>query len=404
MEPMRAARVVIAKSVLEHAPSRARLEAMLPHVQAERTDTLDDDEVERLLLELGPREGRPRGGLEGRGRAKDLVAFARFGAGSAVREVFPGYSWQELRNGRMQAEEHGVLCQTAIEVQSVVGCPFDCAYCPYTSFVCVRLDVETFVDQVEALVRSRPSQTLWKLNNRSDTLALEPEYGLAQALVERFATFDEAQLLLYSKGDSVEHLVGLQHRRRTAASFTITPEPIAAVLEQGARPPAARIAALGTLFQAGYPTRVRFSPVVPLLGYREAYDTLLRQIAAAGTPELITMWSLSMVQLSELPRILPLHALDPQALDEARAAEEAMRDDKGAPFPPATRARFYGEIGELIARHLPDTRISLCLEAEGVWDTLGPILPAREHGGFVCNCGPRATSELIRIAGRRSRA
>ncbi len=403
MEPMRAERVVIARSVLDDPPSRARLDAMMAQVEATRTDVLDDEEVERLLVELGPREGRARGGLEGRGRAKELIAFARFGAAPAVREVFPGYSWRELRNGRVQGEQHGVLCQTAIEVQSVVGCPFDCAYCPYTSFVCIRLDVEVFVDQVEALVRSRPSQTLWKLNNRSDTLAFEPEYGLAAALVERFARFDEAMLLLYSKGDSVEHLVGLQHARRTAASFTITPEPIAELLEQGAPSPASRIAALGTLHRAGYPTRVRFSPIVPLTGFREAYDDLARRIALAGVPELVTMWTLSMVELSELPRILPLEKLDGEMLDEARAAEQSMRGDKGAPFPERTRARIYRDVGDIVRARLPDTRLSLCLEAPGVWDALGELLPARWQDGFVCNCGPRATSELIRLGGTRER-
>ena len=403
MEPMRAERVVIARSVLDDPPSQARLDAMLRHVDAPRTDVLDDDEVERLLVELGPRAGRPRGGLEGRGRAKELIAFARFGPAPAVREVFPGYSWRELRNGRVQGEEHGVLCQTAIEVQSVVGCPFDCAYCPYTSFVCIRLDVEVFADQVEALVRARPSQTLWKLNNRSDTLAFEPEYGLAAALVERFARFEEAMLLLYSKGDSVEHLVGLRHAGRTAASFTITPEPIAELLEQGAPSPASRIAALGTLHQAGYPTRVRFSPIVPLVGFREAYDDLARRIALVGAPELITMWTLSMVELAELPRILPLEQRDGDVLAEARAAEEAMRGDKGAPFPEGTRARIYRDVGAIVRERLPNTRLSLCLEAPGVWDALGDMLPARWLDGFVCNCGPRATSELIRLGGTRGR-
>jgi len=121
VEPLRAERVVIARSVLDDPPSRARLDAMLPRVESGRIDVLDDDQVEGLLLDLGPRAGRPRGGLDGRGRQKELVAFARFGS---AREVFPGYSWREVRNGRTQAQEHGVLCQTAIEVQSVVGCPF----------------------------------------------------------------------------------------------------------------------------------------------------------------------------------------------------------------------------------------------------------------------------------------
>jgi hypothetical protein len=161
VEPLRADRVVIARGVLADPKCRARLDAMLPRVETPRVDVLDDDAVEAELVELGTRQGRPRGGQEGLESAKALVAFARFGDG---REVFPGYSWRERRDGRAQAREHGVLCQTAIEIQSVVGCPFDCAYCPYTSFVCVRLDVETYADRVVALVKERPSQTLWKLS------------------------------------------------------------------------------------------------------------------------------------------------------------------------------------------------------------------------------------------------
>ena len=92
----------------------------------------------------------------------------------------------------------------------MVGCPFDCAYCPYTSFVCVRLDVETFVDRVEALVKSRPSQTLWKLNNRSDTLALEPEYGLSAALVQRFARLGGPTLPHGPSGPDAALLNGLE--------------------------------------------------------------------------------------------------------------------------------------------------------------------------------------------------
>jgi spore photoproduct lyase len=401
VEPLRSERVLIARSVLTDPPSRGRLEAMLPFVESSKVEILDDDEVERRISALGPRSGRPRAGLDGRGQPKDLVAFARFGDGPAVREVFPGYSWREIRNGRTQAQQHGVLCQTAIEVQSVVGCPFDCAYCPYTSFVCVRLDVETFVDRVEALVKSRPSQTLWKLNNRSDTLALEPEYGLSAALVQRFARLGGPTLLLYSKGDRVEHLVDLDHAGRTAASFTLTPEPIADLLEQGAPSPASRIEALGALHRAGYPVRVRFSPIVPFAGYRDAYDDLARRIARAGSPELFTFWTLSMIELDELPRIVPLGMLDSGALDAARAAAKSLRGDKGAPFPEHTRARIYSEISAIVRAHLPESRVSLCLESPEVWDALGASLPARSPGGFVCNCGPRATPQLIRLSAER---
>jgi spore photoproduct lyase len=279
----------------------------------------------------------------------------------------------------------------------VVGCPFDCAYCPYTSFVCVRLDVETFADRVVALVKERPSQRLWKLNNRSDTLGLEPEYGLAAALVERFANLGGPVLMLYSKGDAVAHLAGLDHGGRTVASFTLSPDRVAALVERGAPAPEARIHALGVLHRAGYPTRVRLSPIVPLAGWRADYDELLARIAEAGTPELVTLWTLSMVELAELPRIVPLAALDPELLAAAREAAPRLAGDKGAPFPEAARAAIYGELIARVRARLPEARVSLCLESPDVWDALGDALPPRRRGGFLCNCGPRATPQAVRL-------
>ena len=369
---------------------------MLARVESARPEVLEDVELERVLRELGPRQGRPRGGLDGRGRAKALVAFARFGPNPAV-DVFPGYSWRERRRGHEPAAEHGVLCQTAVEIQSAVGCPFDCAYCPYSSFVCVRLDVERFVDRVESLVRSRPSQTLWKLNNRTDTLGLEPEYGLARALVERFARMDGPTLMLYAKGAAVEHLLPLDHGGRTVSSFTITPEPIAALLEQGAPSPQARIDALGAMQRAGYPTRVRFSPLVPLRSWRRDYEALVARIARVGSPELFTLWTLSMIELAELPSIVPLEALDPEVLAELRAAAPALRGDKGAPFPAETRTRIYREITGMISAALPEARVSLCLETPAVWDSMAELVPARMRDRFLCNCGPRATPDAVRL-------
>lgn len=391
----------MARGVLGDPRCRRRFDAMLGAIEARSVEIAGDEEVEQALLDLGPREGRARAGLEGRGREKELVAFARLEG----HDVFPGYSWRERRDGARERCEHGVLCQTAIEIQSAVGCPFDCAYCPYPSFLCIRLDVEAFVERVTGLVRES-SQALWKLNNRTDTLGLEPEYGLASQLIERFAKLDGKILMLYSKGEAVDHLVGLDHGRRTVASFTLTPEPIAAVLEAGAPPPAARIRALGELAKAGYPTRVRFSPIVPVKGFRDQYRELVDRLAAVASPELVTLWTLSMIDLDELGRIVPLESLDEGALAAARVAAEGLRGEKGSPFPAETRSAIYADVIEIVRERLPQTRVSLCLEAPGVWSDLGPLVPRNEGGSFLCNCGPAATPEavsLYQIRGARRR-
>lgn len=391
--------MVVSESVLGSPASRRRFEAMLGRVDAGEVLELPDDEVEARLEALGPREGRRRGGLAGRGRAKELVAFAHLGASD---RVFPGYSFGELRSGRRERIERGVLCQTALEVQTAVGCPFDCAYCPYSSFLCVRLDVEALADRVVGLARASRSQALFKLNNRSDTLGLEPEYGLAPALVERFARLPDKALMLYSKGAAVDGLLDLDHRGRTVACFTLTPEPVAARLEACAPAPSRRLGAIRKLGAAGYPIRVRFSPIVPVRDWRSVYGHLVRRLAAAARPELVTLWTLSMVDLAELDRIVPLGDLDEAALEAARAEAPTMAGVKGAPFPPRLRAELYAEVAAMIREASPTTRVALCLETPEVWDRVGNAVVPRRGRAFLCNCGPGATPEAVAACGRRA--
>lgn len=360
---------------------------MLPFIDAQQVQQLDDAALERELHTLGPRQQLRRGGLRGRGAAKELVAFGRLGQ---LEEVFPGYSWRELRDGGREQQQRGVLCHSGREIQSVVGCVFDCTYCPYTSFVSLRLDLESFADRALELAQQHPGQLLYKLNNRSDTLGLEPQYGLAAALVQRFAELEQQTLMLYSKGDAVDQLLELDHRGRTVACFTLTPQPVAEVLEPGAPPPAARLLAMGKLYRAGYPVRARISPVVPWDGWREAYLELVQQLLAQAQPEMVTLWTLSMVDVESLAEILPPDRLDPAALASTRAAADRMRGVKGAPFPPVLRADLYREIAALIRDRSPQTRVALCLETPEVWDAAAGKLVPRDGPRFSCNCGPRA--------------
>jgi spore photoproduct lyase len=155
--------------------------------------------------------------------------------------------------------------------------------------------------------------------------------------------------------------------------------------------------AIGRLAAAGYPIRVRFSPVVPLRGWRDAYRDLLQRLAAVATPELVTLWALSMIELDELGRIVPFEQLDEEVLATARAAAPSMRGEKGAPFPPSTRASLYREIGALVRDTFPSTRLALCLERPEVWDAVGPLVVPHHRSDFVCNCGPRVTPAAVAL-------
>jgi DNA repair photolyase len=388
---------VVTRSLLDERGCRDRAEALLARIESPPPEVIAEEQLGAVLQSLGSRQELRRGGLEGRRAAKRLVALARF----AGEELFPGYSWRELRSGRRELRERGVLCQTAVEVQSAVGCPFDCAYCPYTHFICANLDVGGFVDRVTRLVEERRSQSLYKLNNRSDVLGLEPELGLAPAMVDRFSRLQGRYLMLYAKGVEVDSLLDLHHQGKTVACFTLSPEPLAELLETGAPPPAARIRAIGKLAAAGYPIRVRLSPIVPLRGWRESYGDLLARLAAAARPEMVTLWTLSMVPLAELARIVPLDRLDETALAAARQTEDEMQRRKGAPFPPSLRALIYRDLSVLVHERLPGAAVALCLETAEVWDALSRLIVPRRGASFLCNCGPRATPPSVGRLARR---
>ena len=311
--------------------------------------------------------------------------------------LFPGYGWAETRNGAYERDANGVVCQTAVEIQTIFGCAFDCAYCPYTSVINIACDLENFVQRLEKSFDERPSQQLYKLNNRSDTLCFEPEYGLSALLVRAFAQSGDRQLMLYSKSDNVSHLLELEHKGRTVTCFTLTSPATARLLEPSAPSFEERLAAAAQCAKAGYPVRFRFSPIVPLRGWESELREMVKTMARTVVPELVTLWTLSLTPADELHELMDPAALDPRFLAAAMDQREAMRDAKGAPFPDAYRAEMYRLVAEAIAEYLPRTRVSLCLETPRVVNSLRDRL-AMLGNAQVCNCGPRCTSEEVAAA------
>ena len=395
MDPIRAGRVYISEGVLADPDAGPRARRLADAIEAPSKQIISDREVDALQAAQPwrrlPRRGRDTSGFANRVVFLDRMRWEREDG------VFPGYRWAELRNARKEWLDSGVVCQSAVEIQSILGCSFDCSYCPYTAAITVTCDVERFVERLDELFASRPQQLLYKLNNRSDTLSFEPEYGLSWRLIERFARTDEHALMLYSKSANVEPLLDLDHRGHTIVCFTLSTPDTAARLEPAAPKFEERIRAAARCADAGYPVRFRFSPIVPFAGWRADLDRRVRQMAEQVAPELVTLWTLSMISVDELDRIAAVDELDPRFVEGARSARDEMTNAKGAPFPDELLAEIYEVAADAIARHSPSTKVALCLETPPVLDRLRPSL-AVVGNQQVCNCGPRCTSGLLAMA------
>ena len=89
------------------------------------------------------------------------------------------------------------------------------------------------------------------------------------------------QLRWTTKFDGVEPLLGLPHRGRTRARFSVNAQDVARDFEGGTASVAARIGALRRMAQAEYPVGLTIAPIMPVANWREQYGQLLDAVAAA---------------------------------------------------------------------------------------------------------------------------
>lgn len=191
------------------------------------------------------------------------------------------------------------------------GCPAHCQYCylagslkgaPVTR---VWANREAILDGLESYVghgtvtsrsKARAGEgTTFEASCYTDPLGIEHLTGSLSAAVRHFGAWEaDVQLRFTTKFADVEPLLGIAHNGRTRARFSVNAEEITRRFEGGTARLDARLEAMGELARAGYPVGLTVAPIMPLDGWREAYDDLLARAADAlpdgadVTAELIT--------------------------------------------------------------------------------------------------------------------
>jgi spore photoproduct lyase len=280
------------------------------------------------------------------------------------------------------------VCQSALELHAAFGCYHRCAYCFCDPFFHIACDLESLADSVPAYLSQHPGQQLFKFDNFTDTIVLEPEYGASELLVPLFAKTPDRFLLLYTKSDNVDHLLSLPHGGHTIVNWSLSPPTQSRTVELNTPDTFARIAAMRKCQEAGYTVRVRISPLVPLEGWRADFEQMADALFAAVRPDVVTVDILGWC----LPEALA-DAMDVSRLEEPWRLElEAMmgKGNRSAGkylFSHGLRSSALRFAVEAIRRRSPETPVVICNETEEMWKALGDILWGRP-GRYACCCGP----------------
>jgi spore photoproduct lyase len=263
--------------------------------------------------------------------------------------------------------------------------------------------MEEYVEHMDEVCDLGPYQRLYKWDNATDVSCFEPEWGASKLLVEYFAQKPDKYLEIYAgKSDNVDNLLSLDHKGKTIIQWSIAARTQSTVIEQETAPWDRRVGAARKCQEAGYIVRYRFSPIIPVKGWKEENAELIALIFERTRPDVISLCPFGWMSFEDAKACLDLSLLDPQyvaAMESAAPflAARGFTSGGGRPIPHDARAYMIKSLIDEIRKHSKTIPIALCLETVEMWALfereLGMPMNPEKHSSYYCNCGPMCTPE-----------
>jgi spore photoproduct lyase len=420
-------KAVYTKSEAREDPrSMARIERMLPFMHFEGDPVVVDDAgLEQVIIDENLNV-MPRHGREGP-EVEPVVIFNQFlyhhteEERDRRRERFPelvhgrwggwyagylGFDWRSSGDEEYR-ERTGLVCQPAYALHSFWGCHYRCAYCNLGHVANIYVNLEDWIDHIReglADLRNSPGQILFQWDNGTDIACWEPEYGGTKLLVDLFAEQPDKYLELYvGKSDHVDYLLDYDHRGHTVCCWSVSTPTQAREIEPRTASMEGRLQAARKCQEAGYPVRIRFSPMVPIAGWEEETRQMVRRMFELISPEVLTIEPLRFCTYEQVVDLFRSEVLDPEFLEGLRTLPEDSEDWQKSQFPDDLRIRMYRVVLEEVADGGAETPVALCREKRRVWEALTDELGrmGQAPDSYVCNCGPTSAGQNPLLAGSK---
>ena len=277
-----------------------------------------------------------------------------------------------------------VVCPHFMELKWANGCYFDCAWCYLQGTYRFHPEwkngkpnikdfklVESQLDAFASKNGIRPE--VLNSGELSDSLLAEkgaaPFSRFIVAALDRYDKERKHKVLLLTKSTYVRNILDVKRPDRIIMSFSLNAYPVARRWEH-APTVEARIKAAKKVHDAGYTTRVRIDPMVPIEHWEKHYLGLADAIFSSFTPERITVGSLR-----------GLSTTVSNAKDKSWVRYLSERSNWGKKVDFQTRYGMYSTLIGYLQERYDYTSIALCKETREMWDKLG--LSYKE---IRCNC------------------
>ncbi|MFT4104340.1 MAG: spore photoproduct lyase [Lacrimispora sp.] len=165
------------------------------------------------------------------------------------------------------------------------GCKAMCLYCylvcNYNKCAYLRLFVnrEQMLDKLLKKDAQAQAPQTFEIGSNSDLLLENTITNNLPYTIERFSREGRGNLTFPTKFDMVDPLLDLDHKGKTIFRMSVNPQEIIQRIELGTSPLHARIRALNSMAEAGYPVGLLIAPVILLPDWKRMYGELIDQLA-----------------------------------------------------------------------------------------------------------------------------
>ena len=266
----------------------------------------------------------------------------------------------------------GMVCCNYYIVNLMKNCIYDCSYCFLQGFLennpllVAYVNVEDFLGELDAAFHAHPDRTFRVgTGELADSLALDDLLPYSDALIPFFNERDNAVLELKTKSDRVDRLLGQGSCKNVIVSWSLNPQAVIDREEKGTPGLAERLAAARKCQDKGYRIGLHLDPIVLFPGWEEAYQSLVRQVFAALSPEKIEWISLGSFRYrSNLKKVIRERHRDTGLFT---AEHVPGRDGKYRYFRPL-RNRAYETVRRMLKEESEALSVYLCMETKEIWE------------------------------------
>lgn len=248
-------------------------------------------------------------------------------------------------------------------------CPMDCTYCILQAYFHPPA-LHFFVnhDRMEQALKLHFQQgmiTRIGTGEFTDSLVWERVYPLAPKLIGWFSEQNASVLELKTKTADVDHLLDLDHRRKTIMAWSLNTEPVIASEEHGTASLEARLAAAEKCQARGYRLAFHFDPMIRYEGCHRDYAAVVSRLFARIDPENVVWISLGSFRF--MPALKQIICRRHPASKIVYGEFIRALDGKMRYFKPL-RIDMYRRIIDEISKYAPGVMVYFCMEDAEVWD------------------------------------